>query len=86
MRRRIEALTTSCLQQPTYLDCYYALQPGRANGAKRLLVVLPASLRSQLDESWLEQIAAAATIIWQRSRDERVAELDIEAHEYAWIS
>jgi hypothetical protein len=82
----LEALTTSCLQHPTYLDCYYALQPGRANGAKRLIVVLPASLRSQLDEVWLEQIGATATIVWRESRPERAAEAGMGAHEYAWVS
>lgn len=43
-------LLAVCLANPTYLDKYYALQPGRPNGAKRLIVLLPLSLRKQSRE------------------------------------
>src|SRR5260370_29337698 len=52
----LETLTAACQAAPTYLDRYYALQPGRPNGAKRLVIVLPAQLRSRLDTAWVEEV------------------------------
>jgi radical SAM superfamily enzyme YgiQ (UPF0313 family) len=82
----LPTLVATCLKTTSYLDRYYAMQPGRANGAKRLIAVLPAALRTALDESWLEQIDATATVVWRRSRHHPMAAAEIEPHEYAWIS
>jgi len=82
----LQMLAATCLETTSYLDRYYAMQPGRANGAKRLIAILPAALRAALDETWLEQIDAIATIAWRRSRHNPVAATEIEPHEYAWIS
>ncbi|HEV3449294.1 MAG TPA: radical SAM protein [Gemmataceae bacterium] len=82
----LQMLAAACLETTSYLDRYYAMQPGGANGAKRLIAVLPAALRAALDESWLEQIDATATVVWRRSRHHPVAAAEIEPHEYAWIS
>jgi radical SAM superfamily enzyme YgiQ (UPF0313 family) len=60
----LETLTAACQVQPTYLDRYYALQPGRANGAKRLILLLPRELRAQLNEGWLEAAEAYASLVW----------------------
>ena len=42
--RYLAALAATCQESPTYLDKFYALQPGRPNGAKRIIVLLPLSL------------------------------------------
>lgn len=46
---------------PTYLDRYYAMQPGRPIGAKRLVVLADAS-----DDDWREAIAGQATLLPRR--------------------
>ncbi|HTQ38344.1 MAG TPA: radical SAM protein [Pirellulales bacterium] len=77
-----ETLTTCCcdailraaLKQPTYLDRFYSVQPGRMKGAKRLIVVLPAELQEALGTEhsrWLDEISAFATLVW---RDQQMAE------------
>jgi radical SAM superfamily enzyme YgiQ (UPF0313 family) len=55
----------ACQNRPTYLDRYYALQPGRPIGAKRLIVVLPATLQAKLPEDWVEPVEELATIAWR---------------------
>ncbi len=52
-------------ETPTYLDKFYALQPGRANGAKRLVLLLPAEFRSRLATEWVEEVEEFATIAWE---------------------
>ncbi|HLJ92826.1 MAG TPA: radical SAM protein [Gemmataceae bacterium] len=77
-------LTAACQANPTYLDRYYALQPGRPNGAKRLIVVLPAELRPLIGAEWIEQIGAQASVVWRHATAPPCAEEDFEAHEFAW--
>jgi radical SAM superfamily enzyme YgiQ (UPF0313 family) len=78
----LERLAAACQARPTYLDCYYALQPGRPNGAKRLMVVLPIALRGRLGGEWVEAVGAYATLVWRgASAGEEEA---FDAHEYAW--
>jgi hypothetical protein len=60
----LEHFWAACLKQPTYLDRYYALQPGRPIGAKRLVVVLPTVERARLSDAWLEEIEKRAAIVW----------------------
>jgi radical SAM superfamily enzyme YgiQ (UPF0313 family) len=79
----LDGLTTACQAQPTYLDRYYALQPGRPNGAKRLIVLLPLSLREQMDREWVEEIGTCATVVWRGAAEESVQE-QWEAYEYSW--
>jgi hypothetical protein len=79
--RVLEALTAACQAAPTYLDRYYALQPGRPNGAKRLIVVLPSELRSRCPEKWKDGLGAHATLVWRGQG----AGADLEVHEYAWV-
>jgi hypothetical protein len=61
----LEALTQACQESPTYLDKYYALQPGRLSGAKRIVVLLPFGMRERLDPDWLVAIGEWTTIVWQ---------------------
>jgi radical SAM superfamily enzyme YgiQ (UPF0313 family) len=82
--RVVEALTTACQASSTYLDRYYALQPGRPNGAKRLIALLPASFRPLLHPEWLDEIGAYATFVWRHSDTQPCSEVDLEAHEYVW--
>jgi radical SAM superfamily enzyme YgiQ (UPF0313 family) len=80
--RLLDSLTAAGFAQPTYLDEYYALQPGRVNGAKRLIVVLPGSLRDQLDPDWVAGIGAVATLVWRGLPQSEEAEMDV--CEYVW--
>jgi radical SAM superfamily enzyme YgiQ (UPF0313 family) len=82
--RLLEALTAACQERPTYLDRYYALQPGRPNGAKRLIVLLPAALRPALPAGWVDEVGGLATVVWRGPLDGVDAETDLEAYEYAW--
>src|SRR5207249_599853 len=62
----LEVLLAACHRNPTYLDRFYALQPGRPIGAKRLVVLLPAQLRKELSPTdWLRMIEEYADIVWQ---------------------
>jgi radical SAM superfamily enzyme YgiQ (UPF0313 family) len=82
--RTVAALMDACQANPTYLDRYYALQPGRHNGAKRLVIVLPAAQRLQIDPHWLEIVGAQATLVWRGLGAESGAQTDLEPYEYAW--
>jgi hypothetical protein len=82
--RVFETLTAACQASPTYLDRFYALQPGRPNGAKRLIALLPASLRPLLAPQWLDKIGAYASLVWHHTGTQSCSEDDFAAHEYAW--
>lgn len=81
-RRAIDAIMSAALNRPTYLDEYYALQPGRVNGAKRLVVLLPGSLRDQVEPDWIDDIGSVATLVWRGLPAEM--ETEMEGFEYAW--
>jgi len=76
-------LMSACLACPTYLDKFYALQPGRANGAKRLIVVLPLALREQLNLDWVDAIGESATLVWRTA--EPAGSPSLEPYESLWI-
>jgi radical SAM superfamily enzyme YgiQ (UPF0313 family) len=63
----LDALLRVCLENPTYLDKFYALQPGRPNGAKRLVIVLPKAARSHCDPDWLQRVGDLAAVVWRDS-------------------
>jgi hypothetical protein len=73
----------ACQANPTYLDRFYTLQPGRVNGAKRLLVLLPLSVREKLPPGWIEAVGEYATLVW-RAGPEVPADDEMEPHEYIW--
>src|SRR5262249_22798228 len=79
--RLLHTLTPACQARPTYLDKFYALQPGRTNGAKRLIALLPGQLRTHVDADWLAEIGASATIVW---RGRPGADAELEPYEYTW--
>jgi len=81
--RQLEEITATAFERPTYLDKFYALQSGRTNGAKRLVVVLSAAHRAELDPEWLDAIGGLAAVVWRgRPVDDENAEM--EPFEYAW--
>jgi radical SAM superfamily enzyme YgiQ (UPF0313 family) len=77
----LEALFAVCQEAPTYLDRFYALQPGRAAGAKRLVLLLPGSMRGQLSATWSAAVSEVATVVWRGV----IAEADLEVHEYTVV-
>jgi hypothetical protein len=80
----LSELMAACQANPTYLDKYYALQPGRPNGAKRLIVLLPLALREQLPLEWGEDVGELATLVWRVGLDEMPCEDEMESNEYLW--
>jgi radical SAM superfamily enzyme YgiQ (UPF0313 family) len=82
--RLLEALLAVCQESPTHLDKFYALQPGSANGAKRLIVLLPLSLRPAVGPEWIEGVGESATLVWRTPAAEGCAEEEMDAHEYSW--
>jgi radical SAM superfamily enzyme YgiQ (UPF0313 family) len=79
--RLLGELLAACQERPTYLDKFYALQPGRPNGAKRLVVVLPLALRGRLGE-WAAEAGAFATLAWRQ--DGEAACEEPEPFEHVW--
>jgi radical SAM superfamily enzyme YgiQ (UPF0313 family) len=78
----LKRLLAVCLEQPTYLDRYFSMQPGGLNGAKRLILLLPEEWQPSLPADWLDTISEhAATVVWHsRSREGRnpvVARLEL---------
>jgi len=67
------ALLSACGEQPTYLDKFYAMHPGRAAGGKRLIVLLPFGLRGQLAADWLERLSEIATLVWRGGNNAELA-------------
>lgn len=82
--RDLEALWAACLEKATYLDRYYALQPGRPNGAKRLILLLPFRLRGRLQPDWLDAVGRCTTLVWRGEPSRAFSEIELETHEYAW--
>jgi hypothetical protein len=76
-------LLAVCLENPTYLDKFYALQPGRPNGAKRLILLLPLALRTNCDPDWIAAVGEFATLVWQGVSEHEV-EQEFEVHEEVW--
>jgi radical SAM superfamily enzyme YgiQ (UPF0313 family) len=82
----LSTLMAACQANPTYLDKYYALQPGGLNGAKRLIVLLPLALREQLPCEWSEDVGSLATVVWRAGVEELPCEDELESYEFAWAA
>jgi radical SAM superfamily enzyme YgiQ (UPF0313 family) len=82
--RSLAELAAVCQESPTYLDKFYALQPGRLNGAKRLIVLLPHGLRQAVGGEWAEEVGEVATLAWRAGAGPVPADEEMDAHEYAW--
>jgi radical SAM superfamily enzyme YgiQ (UPF0313 family) len=68
----LDAVAQACFRRPTYLDRFYAVQPGRPKGAKRLVVLAPLLLRAQLSD-WAREVGDSATIVWRGAGDQELA-------------
>lgn len=62
--RFLASVWRACQERPSYLDRYYALQPGGLRGAKRLVLLLPGDLRERLPAGWLDAAGEWATVAW----------------------
>ncbi len=82
--RLLGELMAACQANPTYLDKFYALQPGRPNGAKRLVLLLPLELRPQLPPEWAEDVGELATLVWRVGPGETRSADEMEEFECAW--
>jgi len=81
----LATLMATCQETPTYLDKFYALQPGRPNGAKRLIVLLPLDCRPQVSEEWLATIGELATLVWRAEPAAVAAEEEMDEHEFTFV-
>ncbi|HEV3417505.1 MAG TPA: radical SAM protein [Pirellulales bacterium] len=61
--RTLELLRATCYRQPTYLDKFYSVLPGRPKGAKRLVVLLASEGRETADVDWLDGVEEYATVV-----------------------
>jgi hypothetical protein len=84
--RLLGEIGAACQEHPTYLDRYYALQPGRPNGAKRLIVLLPISMRDEVDPEWRDETGECATVVWHGEIEPPIPETKMEPYEYGWVS
>jgi radical SAM superfamily enzyme YgiQ (UPF0313 family) len=64
----VRHIWATCLQRPSYLDRYYAIQPGRPAGAKRLVVCL-SDWHQPIPEKWLNATEDFADIYSLTSED-----------------
>jgi hypothetical protein len=72
----LSELMAASLENPTYLDKFYALQPGRATGAKRLIVLPPEGLRAEVGDEWAAEVCELATLFWRsESGDDQATEV-----------
>lgn len=55
----LDAVAAAAFASPSYLDRFYSLLPGRARGAKRLVVLLP---QAAVQREWIDEISALADI------------------------
>lgn len=69
-----------CYRKPSYLDRFYSLNPNGNLGSKRVLVLLPSDIRSDLDRAWLEGIGQSATVAYFGK------EIDISQLDYFEVS
>jgi radical SAM superfamily enzyme YgiQ (UPF0313 family) len=60
-----EALLAAAFRIPTYLDKFYSVMPGRAKGAKRLVVLLPSESRAGMAPNWIAETGRYASIVWR---------------------
>jgi radical SAM superfamily enzyme YgiQ (UPF0313 family) len=65
--RTLETIREACYRQPTYLDKFYSVLPGRPKGAKRLVVLLTADQRDQFDVGWIERTDQYAALVYREN-------------------
>ncbi len=80
----LQELAAVCQESSSYLDRYYGMQPGRAIGAKRLILLLPAESRGNFPEDWLDEAGECATVVWRTEAGSSLHESDLEPYEFCW--
>jgi hypothetical protein len=80
----LDALMAAGLENPTYLDKFYAILPGQTTGAKRLVVVLPLERRSASDPDRVAEAGSFASVVWHVPAADAEPD-DLEPHEYVWV-
>jgi radical SAM superfamily enzyme YgiQ (UPF0313 family) len=76
----LDASLRVCFARPTYLDRFYAVQPGRPKAAKRLVVLAPFAQRADL-YGWAQEIGELADVVWRG-----VQESDPALEEYEYVA
>jgi hypothetical protein len=77
----LDTLRRACFRNPSYLDRFYAVLPGRTQGAKRLVIVVPDESEWPPDENWLDTASDFATVVHRNGEpvavgvDSRVVEV-----------
>jgi hypothetical protein len=56
-------LLARCYENPTYLDRYHSLHPGRLPGSKRLIVLAPDAPRSAVVDCWRREVSELAVVV-----------------------
>ncbi len=60
-----DRLRAACARpENIYLDRFYAFMPGRPAGARRLVTLLPSSVRGQVSYAWVEDALAHSDLVW----------------------
>ncbi len=80
----LQTVMGACQESSSYLDRYYAMQPGRNEGAKRLMILLPVQARTTVSEEWLDSAGELATVVWLTLEDTSGNEKNLEPNEYYW--
>jgi radical SAM superfamily enzyme YgiQ (UPF0313 family) len=81
----LDPLLAACLVNPTYLDKFYAILPGRTSGAKRLVVLLPLERRTASDPDRVAEAGSFASVVWRTTAPIPEPD-DLEPHEYVWCA
>jgi hypothetical protein len=61
------------------LDRFYSLQPGRPQGAKRLVIVADEDQRRCTSSEWVRRVGDFATLVW---KGDNTSTAELDEHEY----
>lgn len=76
----LSGIAEAGLERATYLDKYYAMQPGSPRGAKRVVLALDSAWRTLLPSTWVQEVAESwAAIVWLGLN----SDLELGPNEYA---
>jgi len=65
-----QRLKTACARDVNvYLDRFHEFTPGRKTGAQRIVALLPAGDRAQMDPEWVADALAHTDIVWAHGED-----------------
>lgn len=73
----LDVLLRCCFKTTSYLDRFYSMAPGRRKGAKRVILLLDWSFRTELSTESIDDLGEYTDIVWQNVPD------DIESESFA---